>query len=268
MKTPPEEDDFVRTLLDSAKQDAPRAAALSRELDRLGLGATLAAGIAATRVGESAAGLSTGAKTAGVTTVAIKGALLTSGAKISIALVFATATLGATLFLGDATRTSPPGKATNTPTPKAPLVIPTETPPSVPAELAESTSAPPVAVTETVKSASPVMPSRSFPRPAQAKHSISPGAALAEASLSEEVLMIDRARQLVREHPRESLTALGEHQRRFPQGALRDEATLLRVEALVNLGDLESARRLAEPLIASRSDAPIATRMRALLERR
>lgn len=60
--------------------------------------------------------------------------------------------------------------------------------------------------------------------------------------------------------------SLAEHARRFPAGALRDEAEILRIELARRLGDEASARARAEQLVQTIPSGPYAKRARRVLE--
>lgn len=62
-------------------------------------------------------------------------------------------------------------------------------------------------------------------------------------SLPEEVRLLSMAeQQLSAGHPAEALTTLGEHERRFPGGALAEERLAARVQSLCALGRVSEAR--------------------------
>ena len=62
-------------------------------------------------------------------------------------------------------------------------------------------------------------------------------------SLPEEVHLLSRAeQQLNLGHAEEALTTLGEHERRFPHGALAEERMAARVQSLCALGRVAEAR--------------------------
>ena len=84
-------------------------------------------------------------------------------------------------------------------------------------------------------------------------------------SVGAEVALIDRARSLARARPREALALLDEHSTTFPEGVLRDEAAVVRVEALLAAGLRGEAERFAAPFVRDRAGAPIARRMMMLL---
>lgn len=69
--------------------------------------------------------------------------------------------------------------------------------------------------------------------------------------LAREVRAIDLARSaLVAGQPRAALMALDQHDRDFPNGPMRTEADVLRVDALEASGDHAAAKRLASQLLA------------------
>jgi hypothetical protein len=65
----------------------------------------------------------------------------------------------------------------------------------------------------------------------------------ASDSLPEEVRLLSKAEQQISAgHPAEALTTLGEHERRFPGGALAEERLAARVQSLCALGRVDEAR--------------------------
>ena len=71
----------------------------------------------------------------------------------------------------------------------------------------------------------------------------SPSARSPSDSLPEEVRLLSKAeQQLSAGHPAEALTTLGEHERRFPSGALAEERLAARVQSLCGLGRVNEAR--------------------------
>lgn len=96
-----------------------------------------------------------------------------------------------------------------------------------------------------------------------------PRAAAAEtvpSTLAEETKALDRARHsLAVKRPAEALAALDGYRVTWPRGALRAEAALLRVEALLRLGNRASAEREANAIIAQAPGSRYATRAAALL---
>jgi hypothetical protein len=86
------------------------------------------------------------------------------------------------------------------------------------------------------------------------------------SALAEEVQILDGAREaLVGSDPAAALAALERHHRRFGGGALGPEATVLRIEALLQNGDRAGAARLAREFLAAHPGSPHASRVRSLL---
>jgi hypothetical protein len=88
----------------------------------------------------------------------------------------------------------------------------------------------------------------------------------ADLNLSPELVPLDLARRAIanREAPR-ALDILDDYGTRFPGGALRSEATMLRIEALVAVGRRPDATRLGAAVLASAPDSPYAARVRSLI---
>jgi hypothetical protein len=87
------------------------------------------------------------------------------------------------------------------------------------------------------------------------------------APLAAEVAAIDHAARAVAERdPPRALAALDSYQRLFPSGVLRPEATVLRVQALVQQGDSGRAGAIARAFLAQNPHSPHAARLRSLVE--
>ena len=61
-----------------------------------------------------------------------------------------------------------------------------------------------------------------------------------------------------------ALQLLARHDRRYPHGSVRPEATVLRVEALARRGETDAARALATRFLAQHPDSPLAERVARL----
>jgi outer membrane protein assembly factor BamD (BamD/ComL family) len=88
------------------------------------------------------------------------------------------------------------------------------------------------------------------------------------SALSVELELIDSARRALaqgNQSPRAALHKLDEYRRRFPNGRLRTEATILRIEALMAAGDRAAASRLAKSVLDRAPNSPYARRVRSLL---
>lgn len=89
-----------------------------------------------------------------------------------------------------------------------------------------------------------------------------------QASLADEVAALDEARKAMeRSSPTGALAALDRYAARFPKGRLTHEATFIRIEALVQSGQREAAKSLADQLLANNPDSPLADRIRQLVGR-
>jgi hypothetical protein len=90
----------------------------------------------------------------------------------------------------------------------------------------------------------------------------------AAPKLSEELAAIQVARTALASHdPAAALAALDRYKARFPAGRLAPEATVLRIDALVERGDRAEAAALAERFEASNPRSPYAGRIRSILSR-
>ncbi|WP_438027232.1 hypothetical protein [Sorangium sp. So ce233] len=176
--------------------------------------------------------------------------------------------------------------------PAPPSAAPPSAPPAVTAPPVAD-EPPPVAGEPPAASAPPVMPALApseavtrAPSPLQGSASPSPAPAAAASpprpkgaasrarsapvapadALGEQVAMIDRARHALGAGDAAGcLAALDAHDARFPRSAMGEEATVLRIEALIRLGDRARAADLGQRFLASRPTSPHAAGVRALL---
>jgi hypothetical protein len=118
------------------------------------------------------------------------------------------------------------------------------------------------AATDPVPTAAPVHTgSASFDAPEAKPGTLSPA-----STLGEETQALDGARHaLAAGQAREALGALDAYRAKWPKGALRAEAALLRVDALLRSGNRPAAEREAHALISAAPASRYATRARALL---
>jgi TolA-binding protein len=80
----------------------------------------------------------------------------------------------------------------------------------------------------------------------------------------EEIRLLDHARAALLQHaPSRALERLDQYAQRFPRGALRQEATVLRIEALREQGDPARAAALAQEFLAQHPGSPHAERVTA-----
>jgi hypothetical protein len=85
--------------------------------------------------------------------------------------------------------------------------------------------------------------------------------------LGEQVALVDQARSaLGASDAAGALRLADEYDARFPGGALAQEVTGLRVEALLRLGRRSEATSIGERFVAAHPRSPAAARIRRLLE--
>jgi hypothetical protein len=88
----------------------------------------------------------------------------------------------------------------------------------------------------------------------------------ASSTLAQEVAALDDARRaLTAGRATEALGAVDRYERDFPRGHMGQEVAFLRMQALMQSGDREGARRLAEHFLQAHPASPLAPRVRALL---
>jgi TolA-binding protein len=163
-----------------------------------------------------------------------------------IGLVAAGLIAGASLTHGDPS--APPALDENARR-GAPSVVTTAVEPSP-----ESPNAPATEALEPV-------PLEALPRAA----SPSANAKAPSNDLGEEMRLIDSARAHVASGaPKKALSVLATYDRRFPRGALRQEAAVLRVEALEKSGNEKRAAELAKKFVSEHPNSPHVERVQNL----
>lgn len=85
-------------------------------------------------------------------------------------------------------------------------------------------------------------------------------------SVTDEALLLEQARRAIGKDPTLALAIVGEHARRYPAGALRVEAEVLAVDALVQAGRQSEAEARAERLRARSPGSLYEARLRKILE--
>ena len=81
-----------------------------------------------------------------------------------------------------------------------------------------------------------------------------------------ELASLDQARAaLAAGAPARALSLLDAYAAAFPRASMAQEATVLRVEALVRAGDLPAARRVGDAFLANNPRSPSAAHVRSLL---
>lgn len=80
-----------------------------------------------------------------------------------------------------------------------------------------------------------------------------------------ELQLIDEARQALHSSPARALALASQHERRFPHGSMAEERDVIRISALVGLGQIASARALASEFLRVNSGSAYARRVEAVL---
>lgn len=137
-------------------------------------------------------------------------------------------------------------------------------------------TAPPASLASALVPATPMGPDLSTPSSAVAAAERPPSMPAPAAprrisdstqhSVGAEIAVLDEARgALARRQPAYALSILDAYVERFPRATLSPEATLLRVDALVQAGDRPAAERAAAALVAGQPDGPYVGRVQSLL---
>jgi hypothetical protein len=280
-------DDFDRALLGAARIDSPASGAVTRAAAVLGVAtvaAPVAAAAAATGVAGRVATLSFGKWTiigalgvvgAGTGTVAYLGATRT--VTPPAAGVAQTPTPAPAR---DAARTAMPAAELPPAPPELPPpagdslrmapgpVAPPAAPRAVAAPPAPSPSPSPAVAAFPSEPAAPAAAPSGAPltgAAAGARTAVATSSGAAPVSIAEEVALVDRARHALRQgRAGEAFDTLSLHQSRWPNGALATEVRVLRVEALLRLGQRASAQRDAKAFIAVQPNSRYAARLREL----
>jgi hypothetical protein len=104
--------------------------------------------------------------------------------------------------------------------------------------------------------------------PATVAEAPAPEPKRATRELGEQVASLDRAgRALAAGEAAEALRLIDEYQARFPTGSLLQEATVVRVDALLALGRRADATAVAATFLSSHPTSPYAAKLRRRLER-
>lgn len=192
------------------------------------------------------------------TTKTATATVATTGARVALAKWWATGAVAAAVAAGggsywvfvDNAGSSAPAAVT----------VPAERP--SPVRLVSPTSLPPAAAPDpSVKEAAPERSPRAVGATTRA-----PSAAASSSTLQEQIALIDRARTAARSgQPAATLAALAEYSKQFPRGELQQEATMLRIEALVARGDKRSAAVLGRRFLAEHPRSALSGRVRQLI---
>ena len=244
---------FEQSLLRSAREDRPSPGSRQRALAALGVGAgVLGAGATATAAVSTASPAVKAAASLGLLKwigVGIAGGALVVGAAEVAHSVAPQPAHVTSAALDEHSR----GAVTLSRSPASNL-------PSVPADttkepVSEAIVAPPSIAAPAASAVAPV---------AEAPRTRTPSPA--SSALADEIAALDSAREaLASGDASRALRALDARDRAFPRGALGPEATVLRIEALVQRGDRATATRLAEAFLAASPRSAHASRIRTLV---
>jgi hypothetical protein len=142
-------------------------------------------------------------------------------------------------------------------TPPISAALPAETPARLAPSIAARTAEPIKRLSPSATTAKP---------PPEEAPAMLPRADSAAAQLSHEVALLEKTRaQLAHQAPLAALDVLADYERTFAAGALKIEATALRIEALAAAGQGREAERLGRAFLAAHSANPMAHRVRAIL---
>jgi len=235
--------EFERELLRSWQREQPSSAARQATLALMG-------GAAPTGV---AAGLKAATSSMAPKAATFGAAALGKWAIVGASVV-ALATAG-TVYSVRSSSTSAPAAMTGAP-PLAALLPVAAPVPQLPPPTTASAEAP--------TAPAPLLPTAAKTPPA-APPALEPPRAL---GLGQEVAALDRARDaLAAGNAAGALRQVDEYESQFPRGALAQEATALRIEALLQQGNRDAAVRLADRFLASNPKSPHAARIRLLVQR-
>ena len=249
-----EMDELGDELLRSALDDGPRAGSRERLLVSLGVGgATMLAATTAQAVAGAAASGTTAAAVGGAAGAAAQGgASITALAVtkwIGIGVVAGAVTTGAVTGVSELAKESPAGVA------PPPVTQPADT----------AARAPAIKRSKPFGGAVEAQPEE---RPAQPEPPSPASAPAASPSVASEVMVLDRAREALRRgDPRRAMRALDQHESKFQEGALTEEAELLRIEALLEQRKPAQAAARARAFMSAHPRSPHLARVRSLLGR-
>jgi hypothetical protein len=141
------------------------------------------------------------------------------------------------------------------------------------AQLRSSASPPTAASDDSLRPRTAAAPP--LPSPSQTSADANPRASVLgadklpvrELGLAEELQQLEIIRREVERSPQRALAAAAVHRQRFPHGALGPERELLRIEALLRLGQYERAQRLADRALRASAANPYRDQVAALIAR-
>jgi hypothetical protein len=256
---------LARRMLTAARDETPSNAAFDRTVATLGVGAVIvgagaSAGIAAAGAAASAganamaAGMG-GTALSGATKLAPAGLMIAAAKWVGIGAVSGLLTAG--VVDGVSTWKAPEPSAAAQKSVSTVSLSAGASEPAKPVQVRPAPAEPDELTAPPVKQVAP-RPAVVQPAPQEV--------AARRARLAAEVEAVDRAREaMARGNAAQTLQALDAYERGFAEQRLRPEALYLRMEALLQRGDVSGARKAAAVLLASDPHGPHAARARAVL---
>jgi len=183
---------------------------------------------------------------------------------VGVGALSAVVILGGGQLATEVSRRSSANVSSVEPTRHAPSTSSSAAPPSpVAAPPIEEVLPPPVSTESAAASGLPLGAPRPVIRAPITAQSPEPST---PAVLDAEIALLDAARDAVAAHdPNRALRLLDDHRRQFPSGQLSQEATYVRVKALLDRGSRGEAELTARRFLESHPESPHAKRIRALL---
>jgi hypothetical protein len=269
--------DVERMLLDSASDDAPSVRIRQRTLAAMGVGGAVlgAAQGAAAKLAATGA-VAPGAKGIGSVSAVLLLKWIGTGAVVGtiVAAGVATVTTPGLVF---SKRAVPAVQAPSVPVPAKAVVAGQSAPVrGLAAEAAQGEALPGVVRGASIAPAAPRGERVAAPAPndsaagnVSSLSTLSMDPKPAASTVMAEVASLDRARTaLAAGDARAALARVSAHDASFPGGALQPEAVVLRVRALVALGDRAQAASVAGRFLAAHPDSAQAGRLRTLVGER
>jgi hypothetical protein len=251
-------DDLERAVLASWRSGGPSADSKRRALASLGAG--LGTGLSVATVSNAASGAAAGSVGG---SIAPKAATLVLSSTLKLVVAGSVGLASATAVLYRATSVPPPAD-----TPAA-VASPSPPSPAAPEPVAPREPAPievprqPAALPMTARTTPPRAPATaSSPELRTELHD-----AAAHPSIAEELASLDEAREALRGgDASRALRVLDGHDARNPDGALSQEATVVRVQALLLAGDGAGAATVGRRFLDAHPASPYAAQVRRIIQ--